>query len=128
MREILFRGKRKDNGEFVYGLPFSMHASNKVEGIETFDGERHVIIPKTMGQYTGRRDRFWHKIYENDIVIYEWGNRAVLMEIVFGDGEFRMRPLKEYPFETWEIRITDEDYLEKIGNIYDNPELIGGTE
>lgn len=51
MRAILFRGKRVDNGEWVRGLPFSFHATNNVEGIETYDGERHKVDSDTVGQY-----------------------------------------------------------------------------
>lgn len=67
-REICFRGKRIDNGEWVYGLPFAVYANLRIDGIETYDGERHGVDPATVGQFAGWHDRHGSNVFEGDIV------------------------------------------------------------
>lgn len=72
-REILFRGKRVDNEEWVYGWLFQMKYDAKKYLIRTFPDkddnyEDYVVIPETIGQYTGANDKNDKKIFENDIL------------------------------------------------------------
>lgn len=116
MREIKFRGKRYDNGEWVYG------------GIIFIDGgEPHIfcnyggveVDPATVGQYTGLKDKNGEKIYEGDIV--EWENLMKINRrsvIAYRDRMFCFVDANNEPEEIWCCSFT------KIGNIHDNPELL----
>ncbi len=126
MREILFRGKRVDNGEWVYGFPFAIHAGLVVEGIETWDGDRPRIDPETVGQYTGLTDKNGKRIFEGDVVAYpEYGNLAV----VWDDGLFQLAKNETF-YERLDHYSSAAAII--IGNIHDNPELLeapdGGPE
>lgn len=138
MRDIKFRGKRLDNGEWVYG--------SLVRGVEVDDPNnvtwwifedttahqmhlvkyQHPIDPATIGQYTGLKDKNGKEIYEGDILycISRFDNAN--MVVIFEDGEFRMVLCEKYKtYETgggfYAIRCFEKEI---IGNIYDNPELL----
>lgn len=121
-REILFRGKRIDNGEWVKGLPFSFRANINTEGIETYNGERHRVDPTTVGQYTGLTDKNGKKIFEGDLVKFDRFTpyTDILEKVKFCEGGFA-------PFcvAGWECTPSWEE-CEVIGNIHDNPELLEG--
>ena len=144
MREILFRGKRIDGGEWVEGKNIFWDTENRVNIVPTgelcFLATRHEtlqnvlilprieVIPETVGQYTGLTDKNGKKIFEGDIVLFSWGdekNRQPFC-IEFVDGEFRATP-KEITRDVWSIRIAGyAPDFEVIGNIHDNPELLKG--
>ena len=125
MREILFRGKRMDNGEWVEGdlhknTDFSKaHIHPVGERVRSFD-----VIPETVGQYTGLTDKNGNKIFEGDIIeLHFSGARGVVildkycyMIEVHAFGGMERNIIGEY----------DKDVLEVIGNIYDNMELMKG--
>lgn len=124
-REILFRGKRIDNGEWVKGLPFSFHANNNVEGIETYGGERHRVDSDTVGQFTGLTDKYGERIFEGDIC--EGKNvlhpSKKIYQVGFDDGLFG---LYDDGGTLWHSDHIDD--IEVIGNIHDNPELTEGDD
>ena len=139
MREILFRGKRVDNGEWVYGDLLQDRDLNSF-AIEYFDyytdenGRQRdycqdEIIPETVGQYTGLTDKNGTKIFEGDIVTTDIARPYLIVE--FRDGCF-MFNCNDGDKDYYDIMlpILDEQQTvykhgEVIGNIHDNKELLG---
>ena len=125
MREILFRGKRVDNGEWVEGLIArigEMGISNIVE--KQFD----ILVPvktETVGQFTGLTDKNGVKIFENDIIRIP--NKGIfkdlIMKVQYNDGCFDViginKDFRDY-LKCWVCNHA----LEIIGNIFDNSELL----
>ena len=122
MREILFRGKRKDNGEWVYGYycRYGYVTQEKTFIIPDYASALYAIevIPETVGQYTGLPDKNGKKIFENDIVKIKGKTRYIF----YGSSGFRHTNYGEYA-DTLEKVFTVVD-CEVIGNIHDNPELL----
>ncbi|MGN0500044.1 MAG: YopX family protein [Ruminococcus sp.] len=130
MREILFRGKRADNGEWIYGYYFyddfykkayitvgnycmqiAPECPNK-KFLTVFE-----VIPETVGQYTGLTDNNGKRIFEGDII--KIGNKT--RYVFFGVCRYRHTNYGEYAVD---LSVKDGSNCEVIGNIHDNPELI----
>jgi uncharacterized phage protein (TIGR01671 family) len=151
MREILFRGKRKDNGEWVFGMPWIFKEKSCIcpwkTGMCKYDtGFFPVeVVPETVGQFTGLTDKNGKKIFEGDIVrlckyAFEWEDKSSwefkIGVIDFEDGCFVINDIyssdgyNELSCVYNEIHFSngyDENAIfEVIGNIYDNPEFLGG--
>lgn len=135
MREILFRGKRKDNVKWVQGF-YALFASNKglKHGIYTGAENGCVIplevIPETIGQFTGLTDRNGERIFEGDIV-KEWSSswksplktEVSIYEVVCEYlGSLHLIRKTEYGEAS--TLLYRKSIVEVIGNIYDNPELL----
>ena len=146
MREILFRGKRKDiPGGWVYGWyqpPVKWGNHNFGTSISYFCDEGWLddteVIPETVGQFTGLNDKNGKKIFEGDILEYTsytgTGIKEVFRAIVFWD-EHRWSYKVIYN-NRWTAQWNNKGYTcdiyktvaanfsDVIGNIHDNPELL----
>lgn len=120
-REILFRGKRLDNGEWVYGYYCEAemfdHAGTEYFIIEySCDGTQHYVDPATVGQYTGLTDKNGQNIFVGDIIKH----KCNFFEIRYSIEQARFLAfLPNGVFNPIALR-----NCEVIGNIHDNPELL----
>lgn len=122
MREILFRGKRVDNGEWVEGHYFTdqvSKGSNPCVDISLIRNDLHEdfeVKENTVGQFTGLTDKNGTKMFEGDILDYGISKNHV----VFLEGSFGIINQSEQgsSFGSYDI---DNGVI--IGNIHDNPEL-----
>ena len=140
MREILFRGKRLDNGEWVYGYPVGWQ--NEGGDISIVDSRFGACIdesgnlmmleapfvtkvdPSTVGQYTGLTEKNGKKIFEGDIVCA--GSEGIIAKCEVKrriDGIYYMNPNRK---TVWYMMPdnTGKTTVEILGNIHDNPELL----
>ena len=131
MREILFRGKRVDNGEWIEG--FYAHSGEKKYIL--IDNDIAVgylamkeVNPDTIEQYTGLTDKNSKKIFEGDIVKCISRFDAKDMVVIFETAEFHLVDCQRYKnyTECCGYRQFGMMETEVIGNIHDNPELLRG--
>ncbi len=125
MREILFRGKREYNGEWVEGHLFqNLYGDYEIRECKIYDNDfyidDYVIIPETIGQYTGLTDKNGKKIFEGDIVKDCYGE----VELCYYHEE-KYRLIFDATHFIRELEVANGVECEVIGNIHDNPELIG---
>ena len=132
MREILFRGKRLDNGEWKYGSYSYQYGCHEIL-LETCEGEygfdHYEVDSSTICQYTGLNDKNGKRIFEGDIVRFKWDvERNYFFFIEFSDGEFCAMPMCSSD-DVWPFRISGEnEKLEVIGNVHDTELLRGGED
>lgn len=132
MREILFKAKRIDNGQWVEGYYLRKYDLLEKEVHFIFQTDKHntwrcvEIVPETLCQFTGLCDKNGEKIWENDILMAHLDDdypEDVTYETV------------EWNFAGWvthETGSTDREYLDEfnleyfevVGNIFDHPELL----
>ena len=122
-REILFRGKRIDNGEWVYGLIWKKKYNTDRICISYFpneDDEEAVVrvIPETICQYTGLTDKNGRKIFEWDIVKNEYGYIGI------AKWEFCSFVIYWLSWSASRDLYVWSNTVEVIGNIFDNPDLL----
>lgn len=124
MREILFRGKRFFDGEWVDGSLFIDEKKDKHEILVGYVNYRvgWEVVPETVGQFTGLTDKNGKKIFEGDIMpVWEQGEEYHYKVVYNGDC-FMLSMLDSeqgsYPLSTKNLM------SEVIGNIHDNPELL----
>lgn len=144
-REILFRGKRTDNGGWVEGYYASIGEyhyilTGRLELVPYLGFEHFLVNPETIGRFSGLTDRNGVKIFEGDIIRWhdntELSVSGQIAEVCFGkyrDAESVFDDI--YPLGFY-IRFSDKNcvtiswldeyknYFDITGNIYDNPELL----
>ena len=142
MREYRFRGKDKNTGKWVYGFyleqdTYSMGSKNTKKDLLIKDAgvivqnskydSGTVIDKETLGQYTGLHDKNGKEIYEGDIVKFRFKEDREEFSDLIGYIEYQstfaaFRIMSNQG--SFKIDITEIKFIEKIGNIYDNPELL----
>lgn len=131
MIERLFKGKRKDNGEWIEGwyAPLVCNDKTIIPCIRNKNGTDKEVIPETVGQYTGLTDKNGKKIFEGDIVKTKFGRLCIV--VWFSSPEYNGWDLIVYNRADViftkapdKFDIYDKCNLEVIGNIHDNPELL----
>ena len=121
MREILFKGKRKDNDEWVEG-----------DFVRLKDGDRVIpciygygkVIHETVCEYTGKLDRNGKKIFENDICLFYGEEGETNIYTIAWDSN-SCGYITRYTNSAYDV--LDDFFAERcevIGNIFDNPELL----
>lgn len=135
-REILFKAKRKDNGEWVEGIPIKTnigyfisydenpHYCNQYGYMEIDDIA--MIDENTICQFTGLTDKNGEKIWENDILKAHldesYPQDITYAKIIWSKCRFCINENHSSNIETLEKR--DAEYFEVCGNIFDNPDLL----
>lgn len=140
MREILFRGKRKDNGEWICGEYITIYDDPKYKAIKTcieLNTGIYEVVPDTVCQCTGLTDKNGRKIFEGDICeftiyCFDGGYEHYIGVIVFVDGCYMIcESPKGEEFknnEMFYLTFAVENGVDFIvtGNIADRPDFIGG--
>ena len=136
----LYRGKRKDNGEWIYGghmyvESLDRHIIVEHDGCKQFSDECFgfsAVIPETVGQCTGLKDKNGNWIFEGDIIEVSTNHHYVgvaverqgTFEVVFRGGCFMKKKING----TGMFHFIETDATRIIGNIYDNSELLKGGD
>lgn len=144
MKEIKFKAKRKDNNEWTYGYLEKQAVKGEEYYITSPCNEWinncHIVIPETISQYTGLKDKNGVEIYENDIIsatehltngYIGIGEVDLYYEVNYIDrlSKYALNPriingkYNSNNFELDMFHYKAED-IEVIGNIFDNSELL----
>lgn len=138
MRTIKFRGKRVDDGEWMYGDLITLDVNDKGQPVRdglfiSLDSGRFKfkVVPETVGQFTGFYDEVGAEIYDGDIFTTRNGYNYF---VVFENGSFECyhcnhRDTANGGMLRWGLlsrayELSNKFTPKKIGNIHDNPELL----
>jgi len=138
MREILFKAKRKDNGEWIEGSLIDLDIDSGycyivqpykkasiLPIIFLITDRMKLVDPETLCQFTGLCDKNGKRIWENDVVWLVCDGKEHIYQIVWDNSELDFKATKgEENYGThYEYLLCCEE-IEVIGNIFDNPELL----
>jgi uncharacterized phage protein (TIGR01671 family) len=152
MRNYLFRGKRKSDGQWIYGFYVYMkNCPNDIHFIVPIDEENEEcfaskalddeywneingaieVDPETVGQWTGLTDKNGAKIFEGDILKYDRSKMPAVVEFT-SSGKYQMKVDTPKGVRWYDMRNRQSEwedgrpleYHKVIGNIHDNPELL----
>jgi uncharacterized phage protein (TIGR01671 family) len=122
MREILFRGRSADG--WVDGYYYRKTGFDPMIYPFDKDSRGQVVLPETVGQFTGLLDKNGVKIFEGDIVKYRISSSYAAKGIVKWDRLGARFYLLENKGDEWDFD-SNPNEREVAGNICDNPEMIG---
>ena len=136
MREILFRGKSKDNGNWIEGYYVCDESGQEMEQAAAYIYHlnqhpcgwsliRYEVYPESVSEFTGLTDKNGTKIFEGDIVSIS-GELQEIYTCVWEEYNFGY----EFANKTmsFSLACVGSDDIEIIGNIHDNSELLKGGE
>lgn len=124
MREITFRAKSKDDGEWLFGdLLYDQYQSFIVTA---YDRQTIEVEEETVGQYTGRKDKNGKAIYDGDLLMCQDDTVPYQVHWDDGDCQFRFKYLR-FPDDI-DISARNSGEFVVVGNIFENPELLETKE
>ena len=127
----LYRGKRTDDGEWIYGdLVHSVYKKGDTcVGQDGNEVGMHIVDPSTICQCTGRADLDKKLIYEHDVVAYldtystegGYAEADCVGEVVWDEETLSFQVTNRLSAESWEVL---DGECKVLGNTFDNPELL----